>query len=399
MTGNVYDQIDSLKEEMVATLTKMISIPAISPESGGTGEEKRANFLEGLLKGMGLKVKRYTYKDGSGAARPNLIATYGNSKKTIWILSHMDTVSEGDRSLWNHNPFDAQVKDGKIFGRGTSDNGQGVISSIYALKALIRSKASIKYKFGVALVADEEVGSKYGAKALVREKIFDSSDMIVVPDGGNSKGDAIEIAEKGILWLKFDVEGKQVHASTPNKGLNAYRIAIKMLSEIDEALHKRYPATDKLFYPHTSTFEMTKREKNVDSVNIIPGSDVSYMDCRVLPRYSLDTIINYVKRISERYSTGGAQVKVDVYNREDSTKPTSPKSEIAKLLARSIRAVKGVNPKFVGVGGGTVAKYFRDLGMPAVVWATLPDNAHQPNEYLIIDDMVSDTKVFASLFI
>ncbi|MGC8586203.1 MAG: M20 family metallo-hydrolase [Candidatus Micrarchaeia archaeon] len=399
MTIDIYRQIDSYRDEMIDTLKKMIAIPAISPESGGEGEEKRADFLESVLKGMGLSVRRYDYKDKAGAKRPNLIATYGNAERTIWILSHMDTVSAGDIKLWSHDPFDAYVKDRKVFGRGTSDNGQGVISSIYALKAIIRSKMPIKYRFGIALVADEEVGSEYGAKKLVREKIFNHNDMVIVPDWGTSRGDAIEIAEKGILWVKLIVEGKQVHASTPNKGVNAYRVAISMLKEMDEKLHKKYSAKDKLFDPSFSTFEMTKHEKNVDSVNIVPGSDISYMDCRILPRYKIDAVIKDLESIASKYSNGRARASIYIYNREDPAKPTSADSEIAKRLASAIKSVKGINPKFVGIGGGTVAKYFRDLGMQAVVWATLPDNAHQPDEYLIIDDMVSDAKVFAHLFV
>ncbi|MGC8495777.1 MAG: M20 family metallo-hydrolase [Candidatus Micrarchaeia archaeon] len=390
--------VESYKQDMIQLMKDMIAIPSISPESGGSGESKRADFLEKYINSLGIKTRRFDYIDNTKAKRSNIIAKVGNAKKTIWLIAHIDTVAPGDLSLWSHDPFDAYVKDGKIFGRGTSDNGQGVVSSIFALKAVVESGIQLSHNIGIALVADEEVGSEYGIKRLLKEKIFSKHDMAIVPDWGTEDGSQIEIAEKGILWLKFDVKGKQVHASTPNLGTNAYRTSIKMLNELDSNLHKKYNSRDSIFNPPVSTFEMTKHEKNVDSVNIVPGSETFYMDCRVLPNYKLDSILKDVKSIAMKYSSSGSKVLFTVYNREDPAKPTSKNSELANMMAIAIKDVKNVEPKFVGIGGGTVAKYFRDLGMQAIVWATLPDNAHQPNEYCKIDDMVSDAKVFAQIF-
>ncbi len=164
-------------------------------------------------------------------------------------------------------------------------------------------------------------------------------------------------------------------------------------------MYKRFNAKDKLFDPRYSTFEPTKREKNVDSVNIIPGKEVFYLDSRILPKYKIDNVIKYVKSISKKVAKEtGAKIEIEVFNREDPAKPTSKNAEIVKLLSKAIKEVKNINPKVIGIGGGTVAKYFRDIGMQAAVWATLPDNAHQPNEFLVIDDMISDAKVFAKVF-
>ncbi|MEM0074334.1 MAG: M20 family metallo-hydrolase [Candidatus Micrarchaeaceae archaeon] len=397
---SIFQLIDSYKEDMVKTISDIIAIPAIAPQSGGSGESKRADYLEDLLKHFGQKVKRYDYKDTAGSIRSNLVTTFGSGEKILWILSHIDTVSAGDLSLWAHDPFKAYVKSGKIYGRGTSDNGQGVVSSLFALKALKESNADLKYRFGLALVADEETGSEYGAKKLISEGLFRHDDLMLVPDDGNDKGSQIEIAEKGILWLRFKVHGKQVHASTPALGVNAYRVSIQILSALDKFLHSKYAAKDKLFKPPYSTFEMTKHEANVDSTNIVPGSETFYMDCRILPIYNPEKIRREITNIAERIAAkSGASVEIETVNEEIPAKPTPASSTIVQMLIKSINAIKHVEPELVGIGGGTVAKFFRDLSMHSAVWATLPDNAHQPNEYLKISDMVTDAKVFASLFV
>ncbi len=398
--SRIIKKIDGYKPEMINTMSKMIAIKSVSPLSGGTGEKKRAEFLKKVLEGWGLHTKIYSYKDSTKTDRSNVIGVFGDKKRTLWIMPHIDTVSEGDIKLWKTNPYQAKVIGGKVYGRGTSDNGQDVISAMFALKALKEARANIKYNYGIALVADEELGSEYGVKKLIKESIFKQNDMYLVPDSGNSKGDEIEIAEKGALWLKITVHGKQVHASIPHMGKNAFRYSVKFLEKVDAYLHKKYTKRNKLFkIAPGSTFEMTKHEKNVDSVNIIPGTEVFYIDCRVLPEYSLDSVLSDVQRIAKGKDFKGVKISIDVFNRADSAKPTSPKSEISKLLKKSILSVNGTKAKFVGIGGGTVAAFFRYKGWPAVVWAKIEEVAHSPNEYAHIDDMLTDAKVFAKLFV
>jgi succinyl-diaminopimelate desuccinylase len=391
--------IDSYRDEMVETMSKMVAIPSISPLSDGKGEGARADFLEALLKSWGFDTKRFEYTDETNTKRPNIVVKYGNSPKTVWFVAHMDTVAPGDRSLWNTDPFKAEIKDGKIFGRGTNDNGQDLIASIYALKALKESGLGMKFSIGVALVADEELGSKYGIQKLIEEKgIFGSEDMFVVPDYLSKDGTMVEIAEKGSLWLKIRVNGKQVHASTPALGVNANRYASKLITAIDTMLHEKYNATDAIYQPEYSTFEPTKREKNVDSVNIVPGSDVFYFDCRVLPTYKLDDVLNDVKSVCASEEFSKVKIDIETFSREDPAEPTKMDSEVVKLLLNSINELRGIEAKPMGVGGGTCAAFFRHKGFPAVAWGTeAEDMAHQPNEYCRIEDMVADAKVFARM--
>ncbi len=395
--GRVSELLESYREDMARCMSDMVCIRAISPASGGEGESKRAAFLQALLEGWGFGVRRFSYKDESGTERPNLVASLGNVERKVWLVAHMDTVSEGDPSLWESDPFTARIENGRIYGRGTCDNGQDLIAGLYALRALSVSKINLRYGIGLALVADEELGSAYGIQKLLDENIFKEKDMFVVPDYGKSSGDVIEIAEKGLLWLKISVNGQQVHASTPDKGKNAYRYSVRLISRLDEELHRKYDLKNGLFDPPTSTFEMTKHEKNVDSVNIIPGKEVFYLDCRLLPEYSIDAVIKDVKAIASESAFGEVSIEVETYVRNDTTEPTSENSEIIGLLSKAIRYISGRDAKSIGIGGGTCAAFFRKRGFPAVVWSRQDEMAHKPNEYSVIENMLNDAKVFAYL--
>ncbi len=388
--------VEEFRDDMVKVMCDLIEIKAISPDSGGEGELDKAEYLMKLLEGF--EVERIDAKDdrAKGGVRPNILAKIeGESDRTVWIVSHMDVVPEGDPSLWETPPFKAVVKDGRIYGRGAEDNNQAIVSSLFAGKAILKHGKTPKLSFGLAFVSDEETGSKYGIQHLLKNNVFKDGDLIVVPDAGNEKGDEIEIAEKSILWLKFKVHGIQSHASTPK--LNACRRAMRFLLELDEELHRRFNAKNDLFSPPNSTFEPTKREKNVDNVNTIPGLDVSYMDCRILPEYDLNDVLEVVNEVKARFEEkDGMPIEVEIVQKESSP-PTPENSEVVTKLKKAIKIARGIDARVVGIGGNTCAAFFRKAGFPTAVWATFVGNAHKPNEFCLIDNIVNDAKVFAIL--
>jgi succinyl-diaminopimelate desuccinylase len=207
------------------------------------------------------------------------------------------------------------------------------------------------------------------------------------------------VSEKSMLWVKFTVTGKQCHASTPDKGKNSLFGAAKLIVALAE-LKGQFNLLDDLFRPSSSTFEPTKMEANVPNVNTIPGREVFYMDCRILPQYAVDEILSACKEIGVRISTElGLEIQVEYVYREDAKEPTSPDAPIVKSLARAIRRVTGKEAKPMGIGGGTVAAFFRQAGLPAAVWSTISDTAHQPNEYCLISNILTDAKIFACLYL
>jgi succinyl-diaminopimelate desuccinylase len=321
-----------------------------------------------------------------------------NSEK-LWIITHIDIVPPGEESLWTvTKPFQPIIKDGRIYGRGSEDNGQSMVASIFAIKALKNLGIKPKRTVALAFVADEEQGSKYGIQHLIKQGLFKKDDLIVVPDGGNEDGSFIEIAEKSALWFKIRTIGKQTHASTPQKGLNAHRIGMEYALALDKMLHEKYSFRDVYFDPPESTIEPTKKDKNVDAVNIIPGEDIVYFDCRILPNYNLDDVIGDICKLAEELEKKtGAEIKFELIQKNVAPKPTDANSKIVTMLKEAITKVKRTEPRVGGIGGGTCAAFFRKIDIPAVVWSTVDETAHQPNEYAKIENLLKDAKIFSYL--
>jgi succinyl-diaminopimelate desuccinylase len=400
----LFHEIEQLQPEMIKTLMALIRLPAIAPENGGDGETQKAEKLTQILQDTGFdKIERHDAEDSrvSTGKRPNIITYYRGETdaKRLWIITHLDVVPPGDEQRWTiAKPYEPQLKNNRVYGRGAEDNGQSLIASLFAVKAIKRLGLKPERTVALAFVADEEQGSKYGIQNLIDKGLFRKDDLIVVPDGGSGDGSFIEVAEKSILWFKLRTFGKQVHASLPNTGLNAHRVGMQVALALDKMLHEKYSLKDEKFDVPWSTFEPTKKEKNVDAVNTVPGEDTLYFDCRILPSYSLDEVLSEITRITKEFEKKtGVKITIEVLQKQASPETNDANSEVARLLKKAIRESRGLDARVGGIGGGTCAAFFRKAGFPAVVWSTIDEVAHQQNEYTKVDNMVNDAKVFALL--
>ena len=402
---DTYERIDGYREDIIQLQRDLTSKVALGPLNGGSGEHEKVAFIRGLFEGMNAdfiqEIKAPDEKAGDGY-RPNLIARWDGSKKdqVVWVLAHADIVPPGNLSLWECDPYEVRVDGDRIIGRGVEDNQHGFVSAFLGLKAILESGESLKNSVGLIIVADEETGSRYGLDYILKHHghMFKPEDLIIVPDAGNEDGTMIEISEKSMLWLKFIVTGQQCHASTPHKGKNSLAGAARLILAL-EGLRGKFPLLNPLFSPPGSTFEPTKFETNVSNVNTIPGKEVFYADCRILPEIPVDDVIAAARKIAESVAAETElEIEVEASHRQDAALPTPSDAPVVTALKNAVRKVTGREAKPMGIGGGTVAAFFRAAGLPAAVWSTCPDTAHQPNEYCLISQVMADAKVFASIY-
>jgi len=402
LSDNLKKKIEGFRDAMIKLQTDITAIPALSPENGGDGEYQKAEFLKKVLKDFGFtQIDTYNAPDErcKTKGRPNVVAKIKgkSSKKTFWIMSHTDIVPPGELSLWKTDPYKVSVEGDRLVGRGVEDNQQGLVSSIFAIKAIIEEKIVPEYDTGVILVADEETGSQFGIGYLVsvHPELFTKEDIVVVPDAGNAEGTMVEIAEKSIMWMKIKTIGKQCHGSRPDCGINAHKANAFLVTKFDQ-LYKDFAHRDELFNPPISTFEPTKKDANVPNINTIPGEDIFYMDCRVLPFYDLKDVLAKMRGYADEIEKiHGVKIEFSYPQKEQAAPATSMDSPVVRLLSDAIRDVYNAKAKPEGIGGGTVAAFFRRAGIPCAVWSRQDEVCHQPNEYCKIDNMVGDAKVFA----
>lgn len=403
MIDTIHEILDSSRDELLRLQTDLVSIPALGPTNSGQGEQAKAEYLARYLSGFaGVEVETIKAPDDRVACgyRPSLVVRRaGRSSRTLWLIAHTDVVPTGDLSLWQGDPFVLRREGDLIFGRGVEDNHQGMVSALLLLRALEQAGAETDLSLGILLAADEETGNALGIEHILREHphVFDPEDLVLIPDFGSRDGGAIEVAEKSVLWLRFTVLGKQCHASTPSEGVNSLLGASALILAL-ERLDTVFGGQDPLFDPPTSTFAPTKKDANVPNINTIPGQDVFHLDCRVLPGFPLDEVEREIRAICDEVeAVRGVRIGFEPVVREQAAPGTPADCEAVLRLARALRVERGIEPRVIGIGGGTVAAAFRKRGLPAVCWSTLLGTAHQPNECSSMANTIADARVFAHL--
>jgi succinyl-diaminopimelate desuccinylase len=407
----IHRGVEAHRDDMIRFLSDIISLPAVAPSSGGVGEWDKVALIEERAKEMGLTdIQRYDADDPSAPSdkRPNLVVWLRRGddgsgdvadRPRLIVVTHTDVVPPGNIDRWTGDPYVARVDEGKVFGRGAEDNGQSITASLFAAKALLDMGIQPAQDVGLVMVADEEVENARGIGYLLEEGFFRKDDMVLVPDHGEPDGRLVDVSEKALAWVKVTTRGRQCHPSTPSKGINANRAAMRFGTLVDEALHARFTNQDDLFDHPVSSFEPTKREANVENVNMVPGEDVFFIDCRLLPQYRLADVIGEMRTVADQVmAASGATITLEPVLLDETAPPTPPDAPIVQRLLRAVEVVYCNDPYLGGIGGGTCAAIVRRAGIPAAVWEKVDGMAHAPDEYAIIDNMVGDCRVFAHMF-
>ncbi|MDR1686754.1 MAG: M20 family metallo-hydrolase [Desulfovibrio sp.] len=388
--------LDGRRGRVIDLQRELTSRPAVGPDNNGPGEADRADWLELEMMRAGLgRIRRHDCPDPRcpSGFRPNISArVQGKRDQTLRLIAHLDIVPPGDEALWQHPPHVLRVEGDYVYGRGVEDNQQAVVTALLAAEALIACGVTPDLSLGLLFVADEETGMSRGLPHVLdcAPELFGPRDLFLVPDIGNSAGDMVETAEKSRLWLKVTVNGKQCHAAAPQNGVNSLRAAAACIQAMD-GLESAFPGFDPLFSPPCSTFVPTKKEANVENINTLPGKDVFYLDCRVLPDRGLAEVEAKVRALAQE-ATGryGATAEVERICGEQATAATPADAPVVRRLLDALRRHRGIEGKLCGTGGQTLTLCLRRRGLHAAAWATLPSNAHAPDEKSDIRATIAD---------
>lgn len=399
--------IEGMRDRMIAMQRDLTAVPALGPENGGQGEWDKAQVLLRWIRDLGFPEPAVLSSPDPrvrSGLRPNIVVDAGGPPGaapggTLWIMTHLDIVPPGERGLWTGDPYGLRVDGDRLVGRGVEDNQQGMVASLCAAAALRQSGIGPARPVKLLFVSDEETGSGHGIRHLLaNHDLFSPGDHALVPDSGSEKGTEVEIAEKSILWLRLVTRGRQCHASTPGKGVNAFVAASSLVTAV-HGLNARYAEEDPLFDPPRTTITPTRKDANVPNINTMPGEDVFFVDCRILPPVPPEDVLAAIRSLAGRTEREFG-VTVDVQTvQANSSPPTRADAPVVQRLAAAIRTVYGVEARTVGIGGGTVGAFLRQKGIDTAVWSRIQETAHMPDECCLVSNMIGDARVMAALML
>jgi acetylornithine deacetylase/succinyl-diaminopimelate desuccinylase-like protein len=397
----------AIEAEAIRTIQAYVRINTSNPPGGVT---PAADFLEGLLRRDGIAVKRYESAPGRSIIVARLKGT--GPAKPLLLLHHMDVVPT-DAARWQHDPFAAEIADGRMWGRGTMDmKGLGIVQ-LMAFLSLKRLNVPLARDVILMAVPDEEVGGKLGAEWM-RTNHYDEIDPeYILDEGGFGSRDlfapgklvfGISVAEKKILWLKVAAEGVAGHGSQPhdqNPNDRLLRALGRLLAEpmaggsfaVLETMKARVGSLAANKFNNAiqhSTISITSLRSGVGDppkVNVIPSRAEATLDCRVLPGTSKDQWMSEIRR-----RLADPALTIEIVHEGDDPTVTTQDSTFYRALEAAIKRRHPdaiVSPMVVPYG--TDSNGYRPRGVksygftPVIVPAEGVMSMHGDAEFLPVD--------------
>ncbi|HWO00240.1 MAG TPA: ArgE/DapE family deacylase [Blastocatellia bacterium] len=336
------------------------------------------------MRSLGMEISYYEKEPG----RTNIVGRIGNGKKSIGFVSHMDVVPPGELDQWNTPPFEPSISDGRIFGRGTLDDKGSFACAYSACKAFLAEHSSYDGTIYLIAAADEELGSELGIIYLVEECGL-KFDVAIIPDGGRM--DVSIYGEKGILWIELESRGIQAHGSTPELGRNAIIPLAEALVEINALdLGASYDHAFDGWTMNVGTIQ------GGSSSNTVPAMARASIDFRLPAGISKAQVLEKIedKLAAVRRRSPDSDVALRVLH-ETEPHISDKNSVIIRSFDTAARRL-GLPMNYETFGGNTVAKNLYFAGITSVVHYPGDDKlAHVPNEFVIIDELVLGSVLYA----
>ncbi|SFI99600.1 succinyl-diaminopimelate desuccinylase [Phyllobacterium sp. CL33Tsu] len=404
--------IDRRRDDLVALTRDLIRFPTINPP--GEAYTPCAEYLAKRLQKSGFETQLIrgvgTPGDTDRYPRTNVIARFDGRThgQTVHFNSHIDVVDTGEG--WTVDPFEAVVKDGKIYGRGACDMKGGLAASVIAAEAFLEVYPDFAGAIEISGTVDEESGG-FGGVAFLASKGFFSKprvDHVIIPEPLNK--DRICLGHRGVWWAEIETKGEIAHGSMPFLGDCAIR---HMSAVLDAFENELFPALDRKQTRMPVVPEGARRSTmNINAIHGGQTDDYSGLPSPNVPdscrltidrRFLLEEDIAEVKRevtsILDRLQWERPKFHYEIRDiMEVQPTMTERDAPVVTAVAEGIRTVFGREPAYVISPGTYDQKHIARIGLLHDCIAYGPgilDLAHRPDEYVGIDDMLESANVMA----
>jgi acetylornithine deacetylase ArgE len=365
--------------ELASTL---ISFNTASPPGN---EAPCARFIKDYLDDLhieGAVVELHTFAEN----RSNVVATFGGSSAGLLLSGHMDVVPVNDEGAWTSPPYEAAVRDARLYGRGSADMKSGLAAMLAAISSARGRR--LKRRLSLVATAGEEIG-------------FDGL-IALVDDGGMKRvrarcgvvGEPTEMkvvrAHRGGVSVKITFEGRSAHAGEPSLGTNAIENCTLFMKRLD-ALRKKLATTRDPDLGHTIV--TPTMISGGSKSNVIPGSCELTLDSRLIPAVGEKVVLDGLNSVIDELSGRDEKFRARLEVLYESSALSIPRDDPVVKLTESLTGSRAATAPF-----GTEAPIYSKLGIPTVVLGPgSVKQAHIVDEYAPVEQIESAEAVYRQM--
>ena len=390
----------------VGVLKRLISIPTVSPE--GAHYREAAEYLASEASTLGFNVQLVKVPESyqkanckhAGANPRYIVYAWKGDGVRVHFNGHYDVVPGG--SGWTvTDPFTPKIVDGKLYGRGAIDMKGGIAATLGAVKLLLLSGVKPEgVRLELAFVPDEEIGGECGTGYLVSHVIDRIPEYVLIPEPSGLTSPWH--GHKGALWAHVTVKGKNAHASTPWRGVNAFLLASRLALE----LHGRYTT---LLSQRRTKYRILPPEAGSPTVSIggiahvpgggktnqVPGEFTFSIDRRLIPEETVAQAKTEIEGLLRWLSIENGEIKYTVSYETEMEPAINEPGPLYEALRAAARTVGVEVEEPVVCPGGLDMWYYTTRGSKALSYGPSGETAHEPDEHIDLEELRKLIQIYA----
>ena len=357
--------------EVLSLTNALIARPSVTPDDAGC-----LDLIGARLAAVGFKLERI---DRGGVA--NLWARRGDAGPLLCFAGHTDVVPVGARDAWHSDPFQPDIRDGKLYGRGAADMKSSLAAFVVAIERFLARQPQPAGSIALLLTSDEEGDAVDGTVRVVEtlKARGERIDWCIVgePTSVDRLGDTIKNGRRGSLSGKLIVKGIQGHVAYPQLARNPVHQAAPALAEL--AAEKWDDGNE--YFPPT-TFQISNIHAGSGAGNVIPGSLEVLFNFRFATVSTPEQLQDRVHAIIDRHG-----LEYELHWNYSGKPFLTPRGRLVAALEGAIHAATGVNTALSTTGGTSDGRFIADICAEVAEFGPLNATIHKVDECIAVADL------------
>ena len=340
------------------------------------------------LAAIGFNIENMRFEDVD-----NLWARRGTSSPVFCFAGHTDVVPTGHLDAWESDPFLPEIRDGKLYGRGSADMKTALAAMVVASERFVKKHPDHKGSIAFLITSDEEGPSINGTIKVIETLEARNEKMtwclVGEPSSTNTLGDIIKNGRRGSLNAVLTVKGKQGHVAYPHLAINPIHIASKAITELCDTVwdngNEYFPAT---------TFQVSNIQAGTGATNVVPGTMTVTFNFRYSTEVTAEQLKQRVLDILDQYN-----FDYDIHWTLSGLPFLTPVGELVNAAKNAIKNVTGTETELSTSGGTSDGRFIAPTGAQVLELGVLNATIHQINEHVNIDELEPLAEIYEQILI
>jgi len=340
------------------------------------------------LSAIGFNIENMRFEDVD-----NLWARRGTASPVFCFAGHTDVVPTGHLDAWESDPFLPEIRDGKLYGRGSADMKTALAAMVVASERFVKNHPNHKGSIAFLITSDEEGPSINGTVKVVETLEARNEKMtwclVGEPSSTDTLGDIVKNGRRGSLNAVLTVKGKQGHVAYPHLAINPIHTASKALSELCDTVWDN----GNEYFPATS-FQISNIQAGTGATNVVPGSMTVTFNFRYSTEVTADQLKRRVVEILNLHN-----VEYDIEWTLSGLPFLTPVGELVNAAQTAIKNVTGTETKLSTSGGTSDGRFIAPTGAQVLELGVLNATIHQINEHVNIDELEPLAEIYEQILV